>query len=170
LAAPRALRSASRSAKTRRDGELVDGVAVAVLGEGGGAGAVLAPVQHAPVDQGVEQARQLQTGRVGATGVGRGKVGEGGRHLGRVQDDLVAGAGGVEGAQDPEVGDVILGGDVAEQAHPVVEPEVVEPERRLSRLPHRALLVLGGSHRTEGVRQVRQPGDQHAPGEVQAGR
>jgi DNA-binding response OmpR family regulator len=36
----------------------------------------------------------------------------------------------------------------------VVEPEVVEPERRHPRLPHRALLVLGGPFRSEGVRQL----------------
>jgi hypothetical protein len=104
-------------------GELVDGVTVAVLGEGGGAGAVLAAVEHAPIDQGVEEPRQLQGRRVGAVRVGGRQVGERGRDLRGVQDHVVIGTGGVEGTQDPEVGEAVVRGDVAEQAHPVVESE-----------------------------------------------
>jgi hypothetical protein len=122
-------------------------VAVAVFGESGGAGAVLAAVEHTPVDQGVKEARQLQQGRVRAVRLRHGQVGEGRRHLGGMQDHVVTGAGRVEGAQHPEVGEAVLRGDVAEQSHPIVEPEVVEPERRRAGMRHPVLLVLCGSHR-----------------------
>jgi hypothetical protein len=122
-------------------GELIDRVPVAVLGERRGPGAVLTTVEHTPLHQRIEQPGQLKVGRVGAVRVGGVQTGQGRGHVGRVQQDVVVRPRRVEGAQHPQVRLSVVRGDVAEQAHPVVQSEDIETERCPRRLDgHRPLL------------------------------
>src|SRR3954453_20151331 len=59
-----------------------------------------------------------------------------------MQDHVVTGARRIEGAQTPQGGEALLRRDVAEQSHPIVEPEVVEPERRRAEMRHAVLLIF----------------------------
>ena len=100
-------------------GELVDVVPVAVLGEGGGAGAVVATRSSTPhsasaSSSGCTVADGARLGMLGGEGAERGPG------VGGVHQHLVVGPGPVEGAQQPEVLVPLLRRGEVKQAQPVI--------------------------------------------------
>lgn len=110
--------------------ELVDGLAVAVAGQGAGAGGVVEAVHDAVGGEFVEPPAQFGGGHDRCVGVVRGEFAQGRLDLVRADLDLVDLAAPVHGAQDPQVGDVVVAPGEVEQAEAVADGERVQIQRR----------------------------------------
>ena len=120
--------------------ELVDRLPVAVSGQASRPRSVLQPVQQPVVGEVVEPVPQA--GQVaGDAVVVRGQFGQHLSHIVGMGLRHVGGAQPIQGAQHPEVGEIVLPPGEAEQAEPIADCERVEVER--------ISLVIGNRHRDE---------------------
>ena len=106
--------------------ELVDGLPVAVAGQGARAGGVVEAVQHAVRGEFVEPVAQPLGGDLRGLGVVRGEFAQGGLDLVRADLHLVDLAQAVHRAQDPQVGDVVVAAGEVEQPEAVTDRERVQ--------------------------------------------